>query len=475
MITRRDLLQRAAIAAAAAACLPCAAAAQPAAMPKRAPNIVYVLADDLGAGDLGCYGQRHFPTPRLDAMAGEGLRFTQHYTGSPVCLPSRVCLMTGMHTGHAHVRGNGRLPLRPDPQDITLPRLLKNAGYATALCGKSGLASNDDGGFPNAKGFDHFFGFTSHTAAHRHYPTSLWRDGKRVALPENTGETGESFASELFVRDALDWLGAHADGPLFLHLALTLPHADLAVPAKYREPFDGKFDETPIDPGRYRAEPKPKSTYAGMISFVDEAVGRVLDRVRELGIAENTLVLFASDNGAMSEGGYQREWLDSSGPLRGGKRDLYEGGIRTPHLAWWPGTITPGGTSDHVSAFWDVVPTACELAGVAPPPKTDGISYAPTLLGNAAAQRQHDLLYWEFHERGRAQAIRREDWKAVRKPVTENGDGPIELYHLKDDAAEANDVAAAHPQRVAEFDKLMRENRTPHPEFRFVRRQDRAE
>lgn len=440
-------------------------------MRRRRPNIVYILADDLGAADLGCYGQTHFPTPRLDAMAGEGLRFTQHYAGSPVCLPSRVCLMTGLHTGHAHVRGNGRVGLRPDPEDPTLPRLLKQAGYATALCGKSGLASNDDGDFPNDKGFDHFFGFTSHSAAHRHYPTRLWRNGQRVELPENTGHEGESFASEFFVRDALEWIGTHKDGPFFLHLALTLPHADLAVPERYRARFEGKFEETPVDPGRYRAERKPKATYAGMVSFVDEAVGRVLDRLTELGIAGDTLVLFASDNGAMSEGGYRREWLDSSGRLRGGKRDLYEGGIRTPHLAWWPGTIRPGQTSDHLSAFWDVVPTACELVGVAPPANADGVSYVPTLLGDAAAQQQHDLLYWEFHERGGAQAVRRGDWKAVRKPVTEQGDGPIELYDLKQDVAEANDVAARHPERVAEFDRLMRASRLAHPHFRFVRRQ----
>jgi arylsulfatase A len=433
------------------------------------PNIVLILADDLGYGDLGCYGQMNFQTPNLDRMAAEGLRFTQHYAGSTVCAPSRACLMTGLHTGHAWQRANGGPGMRLDPQDVIVARLLKDAGYETALIGKSPFIQDDQGRRPNAKGFDHFFGYSSHKAAHRYYPEYLWRNGEKVLYPDNHGFEGVHYSGDLFAKDALRWLDEHADKPFFLHLCLQQPHADLSVPAKWKEPFLGRFDERPAKGGSYRNEPHPKSTFAGMVTHLDDVVGQVLRKLDELGVADNTLVLFSSDNGAMSEGGWDREYFNSSGPLRGGKRDLYEGGVRVPLIARWPKSIPPGGTTDHIAAFWDFLPTACEVAGVQLPGETDGISYVPTLLGKGE-QKKHDYLYWEFYERGGKQAVRQGDWKAVRLDIEQNPDAPLELYHLPSDIGETKDVAAEHPEIVARMRQLMREAHTDTDDFTIVER-----
>jgi arylsulfatase A-like enzyme len=432
------------------------------------PNIIFILADDLGYGDLGCYGQKNFSTPNIDRMAAEGLRFTQHYAGSTVCAPSRACLLAGQHTGHVYQRANGEIEFRPDPQDICIARLLKNAGYHTALIGKSGLSSTTTNGRqPNEKGFDHFFGYISHSAAHRYYPRTLWRNGEKVRYADNHGEEGNQYSTDLFVADALAYLDEHKEGPFFLHLSLQQPHADLQSPKKWREPFVGKFAEQPFAGNHYRAEPNPKATFAGMVTHLDGAVGQVLDKLRELGIAEKTLVLFSSDNGAMSEGGWSRDFFNSSGPLKGGKRDLYEGGIRVPLVAWRPGSVLAGGTTDHISAFWDFVPTACELAGIEPPANSDGISYFPTLLGQSDAQRQHDFLYWEFYEQGGKQAVRQGDWKAVRLDVQAQPDRPLELFHLPSDVGENRNLAAEHPEIVARMRKLMREAHVDNERFKI--------
>jgi arylsulfatase A len=424
------------------------------------PNIVFILADDLGYGDLSCYGQQNFSTPQLDRMAAQGLKFTQHYAGSCVCAPSRACLLAGQHTGHVFQRANGQIAFRPDPQDVCVARLLKNAGYHTAMIGKSGLSCRTTNGrLADEKGFDHFFGFIGHDAAHRHYPQSLWRDGEEVRYADNQGEEGAEYSCDLFLADALAYLDARAKAktPFFLHLSLTQPHADLAAPPKWRDPFVGKFDETPFAGNGYRAESHPKATFAGMVTCLDDAVGQVLARLQSLGLADNTLVLFASDNGAMSEGGWSRENFNSSGPLRGGKRDMYEGGLRTPLIAWWPGRIPGGGVTDHVSAFWDFAPTACELAGAKPPADADGISYLPTLAGRSAEQKQHDFLYWEFYEEGGKQAVRQGDWKAVRLNALKPASAKVELYNLADDLAEKHDVAAEHADVVARLSALMRD------------------
>lgn len=430
------------------------------------PNIIFILADDLGYGDLGCYGQQNFATPHLDQMAAEGMRFTQHYAGSTVCAPSRACLLSGQHTGHVYQRANGDIAFRPDPQDICIARLLKIGGYETAMIGKSGLSCRTkNGSLPNEKGFDHFFGYSGHGAAHRYYPKSLWRNGEKQPLAGNHGKEGELYSGDLFLADTLAWLDEHQDGPFFLHLSLQQPHADLCVPDRWKQPFVEHFNDEPFAGDSYRAEPYPKASFAGMVTYLDDTVGQVLSKLRELSIADNTLVIFSSDNGAMSEGGWSRDNFDSSGPLRGGKRDMYEGGLRVPTIAWWPGMIEQGTTTPHISAFWDFVPTACEVAAVDPPADTDGISYLPTLLGRPHKQREHDHLYWEFHERSGKQAVRRGDWKAVRLDVIKNPARPIELYNLAEDIGETHDVAAEHPEIVAQLAEVMRTAHTDSEQF----------
>lgn len=439
----------------------------------RRPNIVLILADDLGYGDLGCYGQKNFATVRIDQLAAEGMRFTQHYAGSTVCAPSRACLMTGLHTGHAYQRFNGSIEFRADPQDLTVATLLQRAGYHTALIGKSGLSCNsDDGGLPNRKGFAHFFGYTSHAEAHRYYPRFLWRNGKRIAYPGNHGKEGDHYSGDLFREEALAYLDERAreDRPFFLHLSLQQPHADLAVPSAWREPLLDKYEEIPYAGGHYRGETHPKATFAGMIAHLDATVGAVIDKLRSLGMAEDTLVLFSSDNGAMSEGGWSRSYFQSSGALRGGKRDLYEGGVRVPLIAWQPGVIAAGHTTTHISAFWDFLPTACELAGVAAPPGIDGISYAPTLRG-IGDQSQHDYLYWEFYEQGGKQAVRQGLWKAIRLDVGANRAGPVELYHLGRDPGELRDVATEFPEAAERLARLMDEAHTPSEVVSFAPRE----
>jgi arylsulfatase A len=459
MATDLTLLRMALAGLAAALTIP-SAAAQNASTPAPRPNIVFILADDLGYGDLSCYGQSNFTTPRIDQMAREGLMFTQHYAGSTVCAPSRACLLSGQHTGHVHQRVNGQIAFRPDPQDIAIARLLKDAGYHTAMIGKSGLSGRTPNlRHPNDKGFDHFFGFVSHGEAHRHYPETLIRNGELVRYPANHGMDGEQYASDLFLDETLAYLDARAvrrGQPFFLHLSFTQPHADLAAPAKWRDPYLDRFEDAPFPGDSYRAESHPKATFAGMVSCLDDAVGQVLDRLKKLGFDENTVVFFASDNGAMSEGGWSRENFRSSGPLRGGKRDMYEGGIRVPMIARWPGHITPG-VSDHISAFWDFVPSACQLAGITPPADTDGISYVPTLLGHADEQQAHDFLYWEFNEQGGKQAVREGRWKAIRLNALDPNAATIELYDLESDLGEGHDVARDHADVVARLSQRMQE------------------
>ncbi len=446
-----------------------AALASSLALAAKQPNIIFILADDLGYSDLGCYGQKNFATPNIDRMAAEGMRFTQHYAGCTVCAPSRACLLAGQHTGHVFQRANGNIAFRPDPQDVSIARLLKNAGYHTAIIGKSGLSSNtSNGSHPNEKGFDHFFGYTSHGAAHRYYPEWLWRNGERVHYPDNHGKEGKHYSGDLFVADAIKYIDARQNGPFFLHLSLQQPHADLNVPSKWRDQYVGKFEEIPhAKDNHYRNETHPKATFAGMVSHLDDSVGKVLAKLRELGIEKDTIVLFASDNGPMSEGGWNRDFFNSGGILRGGKRDLYEGGIRVPLIAWQPGTIIGGKTSDHVSAFWDFVPTACEAAGIEPPADTDGISYLPTLRGQEN-QSEHDYLYWEFYEQGGKQAVRHGIWKAIRFDVQTEPSRPLELYNLADDLSETRNVAAEQPEVVARLRQIMREAHIDNERFQIA-------
>ncbi|MBT8044432.1 MAG: arylsulfatase [Verrucomicrobiae bacterium] len=438
------------------------------------PNIIYILADDLGYGDLGCYGQKVIQTPRLDQMAAEGMRFTQHYAGSTVCGPSRACMLTGKHTGHTFLRGNGSLQFRPDPDDEIFPKALKKAGYHTAMIGKSGLACNsDDGALPNAKGFDYFYGFTSHTQAHWYFPKYLWRNGKKVIYPNNTLHEGDHYSPDLVMDEALQYIERQKDGPFFLHLAFQIPHASLRAPEEWKAKYRPILKEKPL-PKRdkhphYSYEREPKTTYAAMVSYMDHNVGRLIDHLKALDIDKNTLILFSSDNGAMQEGGHLRESFHSSGGLRGGKRDLYEGGVRTPTIAWWPGKIAPGSVTDHMSAFWDISPTCRELAGAEPQSDTDGLSLVPTLLGKPG-QKKHSFLYWEFYERGGKRAIRKDKWKLIYLKTNSLRNPAPELYNLNNDPGEQKNIAPSNPEIVSQLNKLMAQSHTlaDHKSFRLA-------
>jgi len=440
-------------------------AGAPVAEPFQAPNIIYIMADDLGWGDLSCQGQQRFSTPRIDQMAAEGMRFTSHYSGSTVCAPSRAALMTGKHTGHTSVRGNreakpiGQYAL-PE-HELTVAEILKSAGYETAVVGKWGLGPPESEGAPLAQGFDHSFGYNCQRAAHFFYRDYLFRDDKKIEVDP------KQWTHELLTQDALAWL-AERDGsqPFFLYLPYTIPHASIEAPQELIDPFVGKWGEEQPYAGRhYSSQATPRAAFAAMVTQLDSDVGAVLDLLRKKGLAENTLVIFTSDNGPHREGGADPEFFDSNGPYRGIKRDLYEGGIRVPHIAWWPGRVQPG-VSDHISAQWDLLPTVAELAGVRfDAAAIDGISYAPTLLG--AKQAAHDYLYWEFHERGGAQAIRMGKWKAVRVGLKKNPQAPIQLYSLEDDPGEQNDLAEKHPDLIEELARLFVEARTSHKDWSF--------
>lgn len=432
--------------------------------PTTPPNIIYIMADDLGWGDLSVQGQKRFETPRLDQMAAEGMRFTSHYSGSTVCAPSRAVLMTGLHTGHVAVRGNrenkpiGQFPL--PAASLTVAEILKSDGYETAVIGKWGLGPPGSEGAPLAQGFDHSFGYNCQRNAHFFYRDFLFRDDEKIEIDP------EQWTHELLTEDALDWLGEReASKPFFLYLPYTIPHASIEAPQELIDPFIGRWGkEKAHKGGHYSAQPTPHAAFAAMVSQLDADVGKVLDLLRAKGLAENTLVIFTSDNGPHREGGADPEFFDSNGPYRGIKRDLYEGGIRVPHIAWWPGTVKPG-VSDHASAMWDFLPTACELAGMPIPSDLDGISYAPTLLGKE--QRPHRFLYWEFHERGAAQAVRMGKWKGVRTQLKKNPEAPLELYDLSTDPGETTNLAAKHPEVVARLMRILHSQHLPDSNWKF--------
>lgn len=440
------------------------------------PNVIYILADDLGYGDLSCTGQTHFRTPNIDRLAAEGMRFTDHYCGSTVCMPSRASLLTGLHQGHVSIRGNrGDKRLRPDPQEVTVAGVLKRSGYATANFGKTGVTNSDSAEAVLEKGFDVFVGQTSHGAAHRQYPVEIVRNLERQTIDGNQGREGRVYGNQIYFDEAIAFIKANKDRPMFVHIAPTLPHADLNAPPEYLERFVGRFDEPERQPPEdatkgYRFTKHPKATYVAMVTYLDDQVGRVMEAVRAEGLDENTIILFASDNGAMNEGGFERTWFDSSGKLRGGKRDLYEGGIRTPLLVRWPGMIEAGAVTDHPSAFWDVLPTLAELAGAAVPAGLDGISFRPTLLSKPGEQAAHKYLYWEFHEQGGKQAVRMGKWKGVRLNVGQQPAGPIELYDLASDPSEATNVAAEHVEVVRQIEEIMVTARTPSKIYQFDRK-----
>jgi arylsulfatase len=451
-----------------AGCVFLSASATMAAEKTKPPNIVFILADDLGRGELGCYGQKKIRTPSVDRMAEQGMRFTQCYTGSPVCAPSRCCLMTGKHGGHAWVRDNkeikpeGQTPL--PASEVTLAELLKKQGYTTAAIGKWGLGPPGSEGDPLRRGFDHFFGYNCQRHAHNHYPSWLWQDGKHIELEgNNNGTTGKQWSHDLFEREALAFLRANKDKPFFLYVPFTVPHLAIQVPDEALAEYRGKWDDPPYDGKKgYQPHPAPRAGYAAMVTRLDRSVGRILDALRELGLEEQTLVLFSSDNGPSKGSGLDSTFFESAGPFRGLKGDVYEGGIRTPFIARWPGKIKAGVTSDHVCYFPDMLPTLLEVAGAsaAVPKDIDGLSFAPTLFGQADKQRAHDHLVWEFAGSGGQQAVRLGNWKGVRRDM-HKGNTRIELYDLKDDVGERQNVADKHADVVARIEKIMREDRTP--------------
>ena len=438
----------------------CGALSAQTASARTTPNIVYILADDLGYGDLSCYGQKTLSTPHIDRLASEGLRFTQHYSGATVCAPSRCVLMTGLHSGHARIRNNGRFTLKPE--DVTVAEVLRDAGYRTGCVGKWGVGRPplDD---PAANGFDEFYGYISMWHAHNCYPTFLVRNGAKTplrnVLEENwarRSREGEGVAKarldyvpDLVTREALAFVERNRERPFFLYYSLNVPHANNEGGSEGMEvPTYGEFADMDW--------PDAEKGFAAMIRNLDNDVGKLMAKLKELKLERKTLVIFTSDNGPHQEGGHRVDFFDSNGPLRGFKRDLYEGGIRVPMIARWPGTIEAGRTTDHISAFQDVLPTFADLAGVAAPP-CDGISMLAALTGRPDEQKQHPYLYWEFPRPGRFyRAVRQGRWKAVLYPAKGIAGGPIQLFDLTEDPGEERDLAAKYPGRMVEFARILR-------------------
>jgi arylsulfatase A-like enzyme len=479
------------------------------------PNIIYILADDLGYGELGVYGQELIETPNLDQLARGGLRFTDHYSGSPVCAPSRGVIMTGLHTGHAYIRGNDEMGDRGDVWDFakmaedpnlegqrplpagtrTLGRVLQEAGYETGFVGKWGLGGPLTEGIPNEQGFDFFFGYNCQRQAHTYYPVHLWRNRERVPLdnemvaPHTPLEEGadpndpasyarfrlKEYAPDLLLDEALQFVEQNRERPFFLYFASPIPHLPLQAPERWVKHYQEKLGpEKPSTAERYFPNRTPRATYAAMISTLDEQVGRLMDKLGELGLRGNTLVVFSSDNGPawvdLAWGGADTSFFESARPFRAargrGKGSVYEGGVRVPMIASWPGHIAPGGTTDHVSAFWDVLPTLAEMAGAPIPDDVDGLSFAPVLRGEPEAQEPHEFLYWEFPSYGGQQAVRLGRWKGIRQNMFD-GNMEVELYDLETDLREERDVADDHPDVVARIEAILEQEHTPSPIERF--------
>jgi len=442
------------------------------------PNIVLILADDLGYGDLSCYGQEILNTPNLDEMARAGVMFTNHYTGSTVCAPSRASLLTGLHTGHVSVRGN-RPEMTLYDEEYTLGEKMKEAGYITGAIGKWGVGSPPPANDPARNGFDLFYGYVNMWHAHNFYPEFLYRNGRKETLPgnktlliegnnpwadrpEGTGVAGKkvTYVHGLFDKEAQNFINANRDTTFFLYLAYNVPHANNEAGSMFQDgmevPDYREFDT--------REWPTPEKGFAAMIQNLDNSVGMINTQLEELGIADNTLVIFVSDNGPHQEGNHKVEFFNSNGDLRGKKRDLYEGGIRTPFLAKWPGKIIPGSVSDHISSFWDYMPTFCELAGIPAPDDTDGISFVAAMTGEDTAQEKHSHLYWEFYEAGGKQAVLKGNWKGIRLNVR-IGEPIFELFDLDKDPSEKNNIAEQHPDIVEELLQIMDESHVAIPEI----------
>jgi len=439
------------------------------------PNIVLIIADDLGYGDVGFNGQQLIKTPNLDKLAASGMKFNQFYAGTSVCAPSRSALLSGLHTGHTYIRGNkGVLPEGQEPiadSVVTMAEVLKTAGYTTAAYGKWGLGPVGSVGDPNKQGFDYFYGYNCQTLAHRYYPNHLWNNGQKVVLEANENLVqNKIYAPDLIQEKAIGFIKEQSSKqPFFLFLPYILPHAELIAPDdSLLQYYKNKFQEKPYKGqdygpnatgGGYASQQYPRAAFAAMVARLDWYVGQVVAQLKAQGLDKNTLIIFSSDNGPHIEGGADPKFFKSSGPYKGVKRDLYEGGIREPFVASWQGVIKPNSESNHIGAFWDLLPTFAELAGAKTRKGIDGRSFANVLTGKGKAP-QHDFLYWEFHEQGGKQAVRQGKWKAIRFNVIENPNAPVELYDLENDPEEAKNLAQQFPEKAQELGKLMTQSHT---------------
>jgi arylsulfatase A len=449
---------------------------------KQKPNLVFILADDLGYGDLGCYGQKIIKTPNIDKLASDGMLFTQHYAGCTVSAPSRSALLTGLHTGHTPIRGNkevGDEGQHPLPENtFTMAEMLKQAGYVTGAFGKWGLGYPGSEGDPNKQGFDEFYGYNCQRLAHYYYPTHLWHNQTKINLPGNKNGIVGIYAQDMIHQEAMKFIRENKSKPFFAFLPYILPHADIVSPddsirkmyagIKPGIPFIGIDKPNGHKPGGYNSSDEPHIDFAAMIARLDAYVGEVVAELKKQGIDKNTIVIFTSDNGPHEEGGANPAFFNSYGPLRGVKRDMYEGGIRVPMIVSWPGKIQQGVKTEQVSAFWDFMPTFKELARVKTNFASNGISIVPTLLSNKK-QKQHEYLYWEFHEMGGRIAIRKGNWKGIKLNYGKNPENKMLLFDLSTDIHEDNNVAEKHPEIVAELEKLIKSSRTESAVFNFGR------
>ncbi len=447
---------------------------------KNKPNIIYILADDLGYGDLGFNGQTKFSTPNIDKLAEEGMVFTNHYSGSTVCAPSRSAIMTGQHTGHTPVRGNkeikpeGQWPL-PD-SSLTIAELLKDAGYVTGGFGKWGLGFPGSEGDANNQGFDQFMGYNCQRLGHHYYPYYLRINQEKFILEGNADGENVDYAPDIIHKHAIDFIENNKDTTFFMYYPSIIPHAELFAKEEYMEKYRGKLDpeKSYVGPdegegfrqGKYGSQAEAHAAFAAMINILDDQVGEIVQKLRDLGIDKNTLIIFSSDNGPHQEAGADPDFFDSNGIFKGYKRDLYEGGIHVPMIAWWPEKVEAGTSSDHISAFWDMLPTFAEIAGVESPQNIDGISILPSLLGQDN-MKKHEYLYWEFHEKGGRVAIRKNNGKGIRYNVLKNPDSPIELYDLSEDPGENFNIAHDFPDVARELDSLLSTARTESEIFSF--------
>ena len=467
------------------------------------PNIIYILADDLGYGELSVYGQKIIETPHIDALANDGMLFTDHYSGSPVCAPSRSVFMTGQHTGHTPIRGNDEWKERGDTWNyqamfddpflegqrpipdstITIAEVLKSAGYSTGMVGKWGLGAPTTEGLPNKQGFDFFYGYNCQRQAHTLYPMHLWRNDERHILKnknvpphanlEDDADRNDplsyadfeliDYAPELMHNEALKFIEKNKNVPFFLYYASPLPHVPLQAPKRWVDYYRSKIGvEEPYTGKSYFPNLTPRATYAAMISYLDEQVGDLIKKLKDMGQYENTLIIFTSDNGPTYTGGADTPFFDSARPFKTeygwAKGFVHEGGIRVPMIASWPGRIKKGSRSNHISAFQDMMPTFCDIIGVPIPNNTDGISLKPTLFGENQSNT-HEYLYWEFPAYKGQQAVRMGKWKAIRRNIFD-GNMEIELYDLESDYKEQNNIASAHPEIIIKIQNFMADSHT---------------